>query len=213
MTIPLQSRFPRLWLVAQYLLCGVLHRKRYVLKHLPKNANVLEVGCSLGLDSVIFTNNSSKFLGVDIDAKAIDTARHRFAKYQHMRFICQDVRTLQGLDGHFNFILLCGSCHHISDIELINILRATANYLALDGVLVIVDYATNPSPGLLARFILALEEGRYVRSTPELTALVEAAGNLEVEDLEEFDNPAFLTTWPLMGRKLCMKITRKTSAS
>ncbi|WP_279343443.1 class I SAM-dependent methyltransferase [Fundidesulfovibrio terrae] len=208
MSVPLQSRFPRLWLFVQYVLCGVLFRKRYVLRHLPRFSRVMEVGCSLGLDSVNFTGNTKEFLGVDIDPDAIATARKRFAAYPHMRFICQDVRTLEGLEGHFDFILFCGSCHHIPNEELISIFRSTPRYLAENGKIVVIDYATNPAPGLLERFILRLEEGEHVRTTQELISLIQSAGNLEIQELVEFDNPAFIFKWPVMGRKLSLVMTR-----
>ncbi|GAB6037348.1 hypothetical protein JCM15519_19070 [Fundidesulfovibrio butyratiphilus] len=212
MSVPLQSRFPRLWLVAQYLLCGVLFRRRYVVKDVPPGARVMEIGCSLGLDSIHFRKNTS-FLGVDIDPVAIAQARKRFATYPNMRFVCQDARTLKDARGRFDRVILCGSCHHIPDAELVSILRAAADYLTPNGRMVLVDYATNPNPGLFARFILALEEGRHVRTTRALSELVGQAGNLRVVDLEEFDNPAFVGPWPIMGRKLRLELARAGDAS
>lgn len=213
MSVPLQSRFPRLWLAAQYLLCGVLFRRRYVVKGFPPGARVMEIGCSLGLDSIHFRKNTGEFLGVDIDPAAIEQARKRFAKYPHMRFVRQDARTLPDAANRYDRVLLCGSCHHIPDAELVSILQAAADYLAPGGRLVIVDYATNPRPNLFARFILALEEGRHVRATQALLNLVGQADNLRVVGLEEFDNPAFVGPWPLMGRKLRLELARASDAS
>ena len=148
---PLQSRFPRLWLTAQYLLAGFFYRGRAIVKHLAGRRRVLEVGCSVGIDSVHFANRPCDYLGVDIDADAIALAAGRYRDKGHMRFRHQDVRTLAPAEHAFDFILFCGSLHHIPDADATSILNHTAGLLAPDGIMVVIDYALHDNPGWMER--------------------------------------------------------------
>ncbi|BAH78016.1 class I SAM-dependent methyltransferase [Solidesulfovibrio magneticus] len=209
---PLQSRFPRLWLTAQYLLAGFFYRGRAIVKHLDGRRRVLEVGCSVGIDSVHFSKRPCDYLGVDIDADAIALAAGRYRDKGHMRFLLKDVRTLSPADHAFDFILFCGSLHHMPDADAVSILNHTAGLLAPDGIMVVIDYALHDNPGWMERFILALEEGRHVREQEPFLALLTQIPDMEIAEQEIFRNPAFLLPWPIMAHKFCLKLRKRQPA-
>ena len=210
---PLQSRFPRLWLAAQYLLAGFFYRGRAIVKHLGARRRILEVGCSVGIDSVHFSKRPCDYLGVDIDADAIRMAAARYQDKKHMRFRHVDVRTLSPAEHAFDFILFCGSLHHMPDADAASILKHTATLLADDGVMVVIDYALHDAPGWMERFILALEEGRHVRDQQAFLALLGQAQGVEITEQEIFVNPAFLLPWPAMAHKFCIVLRKRRSAA
>ena len=210
---PLQSRFPRLWLAAQYLLAGFFYRGRAIVKHLGTRRRILEVGCSVGMDSVHFSKRPCDYLGVDIDADAIAMASARYKDKAHMRFRHVDMRTLSPAENTFDFILFCGSVHHIPDADAVSILNHATSLLADDGIMVVIDYALHDQPGWMERFILALEEGRHVRDQQAFLALLGQVRDCEITEQEIFVNPAFLLPWPVMAHKFCIVMRKRRPAA
>lgn len=209
---PLQSRFPRLWLTFQYLACGYFDRGRYIRKHSHGRRRVLEIGCSLGMDSSHFADAPCDFLGVDIDPEAIAHAKKTHAGRAHMRFVCMDLHDLDVPEGErFDFILVSGVCHHVPTDKLVPLLEKAATLLAADGRLVVIDYAPSARPGWLERFFLDYDEGREIRSREALLAVLDAVTGLEIAEQEIFRNAAFVFPWPTMAYKFCIAM-KKTDA-
>ncbi|GFK93828.1 Ubiquinone biosynthesis O-methyltransferase [Fundidesulfovibrio magnetotacticus] len=204
----LQTRLPRLWLAAQHLFAGFFDRGRHILKHYAGQRRVLEIGCSVGIDSVHFARRPCLYLGVDVDLPAVESARKRYANRPHMRFEAADPRSLDPSAHRFDFILLCGTLHHIPDDAARQVLAHAARLLDRDGRLVVVDYDNRPHPGWLERLILRMEEGEHVRPGTELLAMLRSTPGLRVLSEESFDNAAFLTPWPVMARKKLVLLGR-----
>lgn len=200
--IPLQSRFPQAWLLFQYVAAGYFGRGRRIRAHYHGQRRVLEIGCSLGLDSRHFANKDCEFLGLDIDPDAVAVANRTYAKRPHMRFVCMDVHDLHPApEDRFDLILVSGVCHHLPDAPLTALLEQAGRLLADDGRLALIDYAPPERPGLLERFFLRFDDGQHIRSREALLALLRAVPNLEIDRLEIFRNPAFVFPWPIMAHK------------
>lgn len=207
---PLQSRFPRLWLAFQYLACGYFDRGRYIRKHYHGQRRVLEIGCSLGLDSRHFAHAPCDFLGVDIDPEAIAHAKKTHAGRAHMRFVCMDLHDLQvAADERFDFILVSGVCHHVPTDKLVPLLEKAATLLSADGRLVVIDYAPSARPGRLEQFFLDYDEGREIRSRENLLAVLDSISGLAIAEQEIFRNAAFVFPWPTMAYKFCIAMKKK----
>lgn len=90
-----QTKFPRLWLLFQYVLGGTFDKRKLASKHLSKHKKILEIGCSSGNVSDIFKKfENTKFLGIDIDEKAITFAEKRFGKNEDFKFRCCSLEDL-----------------------------------------------------------------------------------------------------------------------
>lgn len=203
--IPLQSRFPWLWLAAQYLIAGYFDRRRHIRKHYCGQKAVLEVGCSVGIDSGVFSH-AKRYLGIDIDEKAVKMARARFAGNLTMSFEAADIRHLNPETIQFDYILFCGTLHHIPDTDARAVLDHAAKLLTDGGIIVVIDYAPHANPGWLERLILKLEDGHYVRDCNALLDLLHSVKRCEIADLTIFKNAAFLLPWPVMARKFLIKM-------
>lgn len=211
--VPLQTKFPRLWLAVQYLIAGFFDRGRHIRKHFSGQKHVLEVGCSVGIDSVHFSDKPCAFLGIDIDQEAIRSAIERYADKPNMRFMNVDIRALSPDKYQFDFILICGTLHHISDNDVMPILSHAAKLLADDGIVVVIDYALQDKPGWLEKFILTLEEGLYVRNQHDFMEMLRSADDLHIVDCETFKNAAFLLPWPVMAHKFLVKLQKRAILS
>jgi len=211
--VPLQTRFPRLWLAVQYLIAGFFDRGRHIRKHFSGQKSVLEVGCSVGIDSVHFSDKSCTFLGIDIDKEAICSAMERYADKPNMRFMNVDIHALSPDKYQFDFILLCGTIHHVSDNDVMPILSHAAKLLDDDGIVVVIDYALQNKPGWLEKLILTLEEGLYVRNQHDFMEMLNNAGELHIVECETFKNSAFLFSWPIMAHKFLIKLQKRAYLS
>lgn len=211
--VPLQTKFPRLWLAVQYLIAGFFDRGRYIRKHYSGQKRVLEVGCSVGIDSVHFSDKPCTFLGIDIDQEAINSAMDRYAGKPNMRFMNVDIRTLSPDKYQFDFILICGTIHHISDNDVIPILSHAAKLLDDDGIVVVIDYALQNKPGWLEKLILTLEEGLFVRNQHDFMEMLRTVDDLHIVDCETFKNAAFLLPWPIMAHKFLVKLQKRVNPS
>lgn len=210
---PLQSRLPLLWLAVQYLIAGYFHRGRYILKHFRNHQRVLEIGCSVGIDSGHFADKPCRYLGIDVEDAATASAAKKYARHGHMRFATTDLRDLDPDKERFDFILLCGTTHHIPPDELPPILEQASRLLLPGGSLVVIDYATPDRPGLLERAILKMEEGAHVQHRDELPRLLSQVPGLSVQSQEVFANAAFLGSWPVMAHKWCIHLVKEGDAS
>ncbi len=208
-TKPLQTRFPLLWLAVQYLVAGYFDRKRHILKHFKGHKKVLEVGCSVGIDSAHFSDKPCRYLGIDIDELSVQAARNKFAGREHMSFETTDLRMLDPGQHSFDFILFCGTIHHIPDEALKPILEHAAGLLEDDGILVVIDYALHDKAGWLERLILRLEEGEHVRDRDSFLSAVRSATSLEMVSEEVFQNAAFVLPWPVMAHKYLIVLRKK----
>jgi SAM-dependent methyltransferase len=210
---PLQTRFPLLWLAVQYAIAGFFDRGRHILKHFRGQKRVLEVGCSVGIDSIHFAGKPCEYLGIDIDPEAVRHARGRFKDRAHMSFKACDLRLLDPARQRFDFILLCGTIHHIPEEELRPILEHAARLLDDSGLLVVIDYALHDQPGVLERLILRLEEGAHIRDRESLLASLSHLEGLEVQSVEVFKNAAFLLPWPVMAHKFLIVLRKGNQPS
>ncbi len=91
-----QTKNPRLWLLFQYFLGGTFDKRKLVTKHFSGQKRILEIGCSSGLVSSVFTQfKNIEFLGMDIDEKAITFAKKDFLSF---KILNSDVVVLKSLN-------------------------------------------------------------------------------------------------------------------
>lgn len=113
---------------------------------LPADASVLDTGCGEGeiLLRVLRRHNGTRGLGVDVDADAIDEARHRGAMLP-ARFDVQDAATVE---GHFDAVINIGASHALGGFPSVLTALHRLGRMALYGE---GFWERSPSPGFSLR--------------------------------------------------------------
>lgn len=79
---------------------------------------VLEIGCGIGTDSLMFAKHGAKIFGVDLTENAIGTTTRRFSLYGCKgRFRRMDAEQLEFPENHFDFVYSFGVLHHTPDTQ------------------------------------------------------------------------------------------------
>jgi SAM-dependent methyltransferase len=111
-------------------------RDRYtsvLLRQLPPGANLLELGCGVGLPTTRNLAEQLAVTGVDISAKQIAHARQNVPEAE---FLCADMSTLDYPDGNFDGIAAFYSIFHVPRREQPGLLRKIVNWLRPGGIFV-----------------------------------------------------------------------------
>jgi SAM-dependent methyltransferase len=125
---------------------------------------VLDIGCGPG-DLLFHVPAGCRYRGYDMSADYIRAARRRFGRRGD--FLCARV----GADGFeerggFDRVMAFGLLHHLDDREAAELFRVGRQALRPGGRMVTVDPAWVPGQAGIARFLIAHDRGRNVR-TPE----------------------------------------------
>jgi ubiquinone/menaquinone biosynthesis C-methylase UbiE len=93
--------------------------KKYLLKHIAKDSNVLEVGCGNGRSIFDVLSITKNITGIDHDQKAVDDARKNFSKYPNINFLKADATTLPFEDEKFDFVICMTTFANFADKKFI----------------------------------------------------------------------------------------------
>ncbi|MBN1134600.1 MAG: methyltransferase domain-containing protein [Methanosarcinaceae archaeon] len=102
---------------------------------LPKNPQVLDLGCGPGHESMRLNQAGAKVLGIDFSEKCIDIARQRCPQ---CKFEVNDFRFLDDEYGRFEGVFACASLIHIGPEELGKVLSNIKNVLVDGGYVAVV---------------------------------------------------------------------------
>lgn len=129
---------------------------------------VLDFGSGPGIMSIFFNH----YVGVDTDHTRIAMASRAFPKkeFLHIDMITPSGGLLPFLNGTFDVVLFNDCIHHISNTDFHFILSEIDRILKKDGLILVrePDRNTTWTTYLLTELV---ENGDYVRNTPEYTAL------------------------------------------
>jgi len=136
-------------------------------------ARVLDVGCGTGslLDDL---PRDVEYVGFDLNPSYIEAARTKYGG--RARFYC--ARAGLGANGleesSFDFVVAKSLLHHLDDAEADQLLETAARLLRADGVFFSSDPVRHERQAIAAKFLLALDRGRSIRSPEEYSALAAA---------------------------------------
>jgi len=119
----------------------------WILKHLPANAQVLDVGCGDGTLVYYLSDSVNKVVGLDSYAACIEGARIKYGTVANIHFICSSFEEYEA-EEQYDAIIFFASLHHMNMSETI---RKAKDYLRQNGVMLIVGLA---SPAGLTDYIL-----------------------------------------------------------
>jgi len=130
---------------------------------------ILDIGC--GPADVLNYLPAVNYTGLDISPEYIDSARKRFGSKG--RFLCGDVglATIEGEQGAFDLVLATGVIHHLDDTQATKLFDLARLILRPAGRLVTYDGCYVPQQSRIARWLLAKDRGKFVRTREEYLRL------------------------------------------
>jgi ubiquinone/menaquinone biosynthesis C-methylase UbiE len=134
---------------------------------------VLDLGCGNG--RLVPFLHDSRYVGVDNNDSYIDAARQRYAS-DTVEFIRGDVSDLDRLDlGTVDAVICIGVLHHLDDETAAVALRSARSVLREGGRIITLDGCYEPNQHSVARVLMALDRGRFVRHPADYERLVGAS--------------------------------------
>lgn len=132
---------------------------------------ILDVGCGPGTNTGAFLRTNPNYLGIDLNAGYVASAKRRFGeKY----FMVGDASRIDIPEGErFDCIFINSMLHHMTDDQVRSLLRSTAGLLTPDGCVYVIDIYAPESAGLVRTLALA-DRGEHVRSLARLRDTVQS---------------------------------------
>lgn len=158
----------------QQLLGARAARRRIVHEFLRPVAGsrILDVGCGTGslLDDL---PPDVDYVGFDLNPRYVDAAKKKYG--ERARFYC--ARASAGADGleerSFDFLVAKSLLHHLNDAEAHQLLETAVRLLRTGGIFFSSDAVRHAGQSGVARFLVALDRGRCIRSPKTYAALAE----------------------------------------
>jgi SAM-dependent methyltransferase len=134
---------------------------------------VLDIGCGMG-DALNHLDAYTAYLGLDTDARAIDTARARHGGRPNTRFEARAVSSADLFEYRPTHVVMVGLLHHLPDDEALGLLERLRGTESIESMVTldIVFLAGRRYNNLLAR----LDRGRHCRTMSGYLELVRRAG-------------------------------------
>ena len=135
---------------------------------------VLDLGCGNGelagyLDGV-------DYVGVDHNPKYIASAQQGRTGARSTEFIAADLTELEALSlGTFDIVVALGVLHHLPTPLATSTVSVAYNMLNDDGRMVTLDPAFHPQQRTIARVLMAMDRGLYVRHPEDYQRIIGTA--------------------------------------
>ncbi|HKW28729.1 MAG TPA: class I SAM-dependent methyltransferase [Verrucomicrobiae bacterium] len=132
----------------------------------------LDLGC--GPADVLDFLPAVNYTGLDISPQYIEAAKKRYGS--RGRFLCGDVgvATLEAERGNFDLVLATGVLHHLDDAQVTRLFDLARRVLRPTGRLITFDGCYVPRQSRVARWLLARDRGKFVRSEEDYLRLASA---------------------------------------
>jgi len=132
---------------------------------------ILDLGCGTGELTALFVNAGFEYIGVDILPSFVAYAGQRHAQTA-ARFAVMDATQMSFEDAEFDFVLITGVVHHMSDAVARASLAEMQRVLRPNGrVLIMEDTAVGFKLNLLGGLVHLLDQGANIRTTEQYRAL------------------------------------------
>ena len=172
--LSLLLRLPAGYRLFRWLVGGESAWKIYLAEYVKPapGDKILDIGC--GPADVLNYLPAVNYTGLDISPEYIDSARKRFGAKG--RFLCGDVglTTIEGEQGTFDLVLATGVIHHLDDAQATKLFDLAHLVLRPTGYLVTCDGCHVSQQSRIARWLLAKDRGKFVRTREEYLRLAGA---------------------------------------
>jgi 2-polyprenyl-3-methyl-5-hydroxy-6-metoxy-1,4-benzoquinol methylase len=145
-------------------LIGAESEMRKILDRIVKPSDgmrILDFGCGNG--RLVAFIGDAEYIGVDNNPSYIDAASAQHAG-PRVRFHCADLDSLASLGIEPVDVVICiGVLHHLDDSVAAKALSASCGLMKPEGRLVTMDPCFEPNQNAMARVLMALDRGKFVR--------------------------------------------------
>lgn len=130
---------------------------------------ILDLGC--GPADILKYLPPVNYTGLDISPEYIRSAQKQFGSQG--RFLCGDVglATIEGEQSTFDLVLSVGVIHHLNDAQATKLFELARQALGSTGRLVTYDGCFTAKQSRIARWLLARDRGKFVRTREEYLRL------------------------------------------
>jgi SAM-dependent methyltransferase len=198
--------YPALYLLYQSLVGGIGARRKCVLEYVHPSPKlvVLDIGCGPAYTMAWFPE--PQYYGFDISQRYIRYAKDRFGAKGH--FFCQyfEDAALEWLP-RADVVLLMGLVHHLDDNEAVQLFRTLQRAMKAEGRLFTLDGCYREGQSRIARRLLDMDRGRFIRDEQAYQALaVQVFPAVAVSVREDFFRVPY-TTIIMQCQNLCKTTT------
>lgn len=146
----------------------------YLSKLFASDGSILDIGC--GPAQFLADNrgiDASRYLGIEPNELYLRVARSRFPK---ARFLHGTTRSFpNGIDEDFDYVLISGVLHHLTDDEVASTLAFAWKHLRASGVIFTIDPVFTSPQNPIARILASRDRGEHIRTVDEYDRLSEQA--------------------------------------
>jgi len=166
--------FPIFYELLETILGANTVNKRFVKEFVcpSENSRILDIGCAAA-KILEYLPKGVDYYGFDINPRNIGTARKRYKG--RGTFFCSrvnDASTLP-LAGGFDIVLASHVLHHLNDDEAEELFAIAYSHLTVGSALVTIDPTIVPNQSPIAKSLIALDRGEYVRTPNNYMKLIE----------------------------------------
>ncbi len=133
---------------------GIIIPFKRIEQHVPKNGNIVDIGCGYGIFANYLASMSKKrkVIGIDLVQERISTANKIYGHLPNLNFVCKDITDTQL--PKTDVITVIDVLHHIPSEDLQNqLLKSCYSVLSKDGKLILKDLYTKPKWKYLFNFV------------------------------------------------------------
>ncbi len=149
-------------------------QSRYVTEYVRPEVGdrILDIGC--GPSNILEYLEGVEYVGLDLSPRYIDSARKRYG--HRATFYCKKVgRDTFNESSSFDIVLANGLIHHLNDREAISFCQLARTVLRSGGRLVTMDGCYLEGQSAIARFLISMDRGEYVRTQDQYLTLADTA--------------------------------------
>ena len=145
------------------------HLVQEVIRPFP-GMRLLDIGCGTA-EILDYLPHDMQYVGFDLSSRYILGARRRYG--ERAIFHCQSVTSalIHELES-FDVVLASGVLHHLNDLEAESLTQLASSALKSGGTLITIDGCYVPEQNPIARFLLSIDRGKFVRDTQGYTAIL-----------------------------------------
>ena len=166
---------PFAYMLVQKLASGSSFQKNMVLKHIKKknNINILDIGC--GPAEILDVLPNCNYYGYDVDKTSIKYAKKKYTG-KNIKFFCKkfNIKDIKKLPK-FDFVLLFGILHHLSDMECIKLFKLIKKVLKKNAKILIIDPVYDERQNFIAQYLIVNDRGDNVRYSYEYVNLIKTS--------------------------------------
>jgi SAM-dependent methyltransferase len=163
--------FPACYRIFQRMVGAESARKTYLAEHIKavSGDKILDIGC--GPADILDYLPDTNYTGLDISPEYISAAKQRYGS--RGRFYCGDVglTAIEGEQGSFDLVMAIGVVHHLDDARAGKLFALARRVLRPTGCLVTYDGCYELQQSRIARWMLAHDRGKFVRTREEYLRL------------------------------------------